>query len=148
VSPGYRHTQVGTVIVVCVGLTAAGLILAVSLRAMPAPALILAGGLLVCLHVFGSLTVDVGDGRVLARFGPGWVRRQFKVGEIRGVRVVRNRWYYGWGIHRVPRGWLYNVSGLDAVELELGSGEAHRIGTDEPERLAAAIREAAGLPAN
>jgi hypothetical protein len=31
------------------------------------------------------------------------------------------------------------VSGLDAVELRLKSGEIRRIGTDDPQRLAAAI---------
>ena len=146
--PQYRHSQAGIAIVIPVGLAAAAIILSVYLRTMPAPALVFAGVFLVCLRLFGSLTVDVGGGRVVARFGSGLVRHEFKLGEIRTVRVVRNRWYNGWGIHRLPRGWLYNVSGLDAVELELGNGEAHRIGTDEPERLAAAIREAAGLPAN
>jgi hypothetical protein len=38
---------------------------------------------------------------------------------------------------------LYNVSGLDAVELKLKSGEIRRIGTDDPSGLAAALN--AGL---
>jgi hypothetical protein len=32
------------------------------------------------------------------------------------------------------------VSGLDAVELELKSGDIRRIGTDDPRGLAAALR--------
>jgi hypothetical protein len=36
---------------------------------------------------------------------------------------------------------LYNVSGLDAVELHLKSGEIRRIGTDDPQGLAAAIEQ-------
>jgi hypothetical protein len=35
---------------------------------------------------------------------------------------------------------LYNVSGLDAVELKLKSGDIHRIGTDDPAGLAAALQ--------
>jgi hypothetical protein len=37
---------------------------------------------------------------------------------------------------------LYNVSGMDAVEIHLRSGQHFRIGTDEPELLAAALRMA------
>jgi hypothetical protein len=38
---------------------------------------------------------------------------------------------------------LYNVSGLDAVQLKLKSGETRHIGTDDPQGLAAALRSAA-----
>jgi hypothetical protein len=56
---------------------------------------------------------------------------------------VPNRWWYGWGIRRGPGFRLYNVSGLDAVELRLKSGEVRRIGTDDPLALAAALKPAA-----
>ena len=35
---------------------------------------------------------------------------------------------------------LYNVSGLDAVELKLGPNDIRRIGTDDPQGLAEALR--------
>jgi len=38
------------------------------------------------------------------------------------------------------------VSGLDAVELRLKSGEVQRIGTDDPQGLAAALKAAASVP--
>jgi hypothetical protein len=38
-------------------------------------------------------------------------------------------------------GWLYNVAGLDAVEIETTEGDVIRIGTDEPDRLANALQE-------
>lgn len=37
-------------------------------------------------------------------------------------------------------GRLYNVSGLDAVELRLKSGEVRRIGTDDPQGLSAVLQ--------
>jgi hypothetical protein len=40
---------------------------------------------------------------------------------------------------------LYNVSGLDAVELRLKSGDIRRIGTDDPHGLAAALKSAAPM---
>ncbi|MDY7014940.1 MAG: hypothetical protein SVX43_15355 [Cyanobacteriota bacterium] len=59
--------------------------------------------------------------------------------------AVKNPWYYGWGIRLTPRGWLFNVSGLDAVEISLNSGRHFRIGTDRPRELERAIRRAAHL---
>jgi hypothetical protein len=35
---------------------------------------------------------------------------------------------------------LYNVSGLDAVELQLRSHDIRRIGTDDPQGLANALK--------
>jgi len=53
---------------------------------------------------------------------------------------VRNQWWWGWGIRLIPGGWLYNVSGLDAVELKMKNGRIFRIGTDEAQRLAEFIQ--------
>jgi hypothetical protein len=44
------------------------------------------------------------------------------------------------GIHLTPYGWLYNVSGLDAVAIRLRNGRKFALGTDDPYRLTAAIR--------
>jgi hypothetical protein len=54
--------------------------------------------------------------------------------------MVKNPWYYGWGIHLIPGGWLYNVSGWEAVELQMKNGNKYRIGTDDPQGLMDAIR--------
>jgi hypothetical protein len=52
-------------------------------------------------------------------FGPGLWHYRVALSDIEGVRIVRNTWLNGFGI-RVRPGWrLYNVSGLDAVELRL-----------------------------
>ena len=46
----------------------------------------------------------------------------------------------GWGIHLSRFGWLYNVSGFDAVAITLVSGKRFALGTDEPQALLAALR--------
>jgi hypothetical protein len=61
------------------------------------------------------------------------------------VIPVTNPWYYGLGIHWTPHGILYNVSGFSAVEVRLFPGTTFRVGTDEPDQLCAAIRQAAGV---
>jgi len=89
---------------------------------------------------FNWLTVTIDGDRVVVAFGRGWPRRTIKVRNIAGFGPVRNKWYYGWGIRKIPRGWMYNVWGLDAVEIELSNGRKFRIGTDEPGDLIAALK--------
>ena len=100
---------------------------------------IVLGFVAVLAAIFSRLTVSVGKGQVLAQFGPGWPRRRYRLSEVASVELVRNKWWHGWGVRWVPGGSMYNVWGLDAVELRLESGKVFRIGTDEPERLRAAI---------
>ena len=140
----YHHTQFGTVIVGTI-LLAVGVTAATSWGVAAAPTLAAVALLVLCVLLFGTLTVGVSRSTVTLRFGIGVIRRTYQVGAIRAVRVVRNQWIFGWGIRRLWRGWLYNVSGLSAVEIELAGGGADRIGTDEPEALAAAISRASGL---
>ena len=103
--------------------------------------LILMLGILVLFH---NLTVTI-DGRDLRiSFGIGLIRKRFPLDQFESCQPVRNSWLYGWEIRLTPRGWLYNVSGLEAVELNMKSGKTCRIGTDEPEVLAAAVQEALG----
>ncbi len=94
--------------------------------------------------LFGSLEVAVTDASVDLAFGPGWPRKSIPLASIEAARPVRNSWWHGWGIRLTPHGWLWNVAGLDAVELELADGRPFRIGTDEPSRLAEAISTASG----
>jgi hypothetical protein len=96
-------------------------------------------GLVALTFWFSRLVVTVADGEVTATFG---IRKPHVVNQLSNVRTVtqvRNTWIQGWGVRKISDGWMYNVWGLDAVELELGSGHVFRIGTDEPEQLHTAI---------
>jgi hypothetical protein len=90
--------------------------------------------------LFSSLTVVIKEDILQIRFGPGLIRKAFLLKEIVSCRVVKNPWYYGLGIHKMPGGWIYNISGLMAVELLMKDGRRYRIGTDEPEELHRAIQ--------
>ena len=90
--------------------------------------------------LFCTLTVMIRDGEIECRFGPGLVSKHIPLAAVQSVRQVRTEWYQGWGIRLTSDGWLFNVSGLDAVELELVDGKRIRIGSDEPQALMAAIR--------
>jgi hypothetical protein len=98
-------------------------------------------GVLCCLGwVFSSLTVEVSARELTWFFGPGLWRNRLLRTDIVGAAPCVNKWWWGWGIHLTPRGWLYNVAGLEAVEIELKSGRTLRIGSDEPAALASALR--------
>lgn len=106
------------------------------------PLLSLPSILLIVGTLFRSLTVCVGKEDISLAFGLGIIRKRFRIEDIESSRVVRNRWYYGLGIRKIQNGWLYNVSGLDAVELQMKNGRRFRIGTDEPYELLEAIEVA------
>jgi hypothetical protein len=86
------------------------------------------------------LTVIGDSEKITFYFGPGIIKKRIKYDQIKSVEMVRNHWFYGWGVRWYGRGWLYNVSSLDAVELTLASGRFIRIGTDEPDRLQAFLK--------
>ena len=88
---------------------------------------------------FSSLTVEVDDNEVRWWFGRGIWRKSVTRADVASALPVRNQWWWGWGIRYYGKGWLYNVSGLDAVEIVLHSGKHIRVGTDDPQGLAAAI---------
>jgi len=138
----YIHTQIGYALLAIYGVvipTVAYLIRDVELNGVSQAALIL---LLVALVTFSTLRVKVDHLTIEIQFGFGIIRKSFSVSEIETYQVVRNRWYYGLGIRYTPRGWLYNVSGLSAIELEMKNGKYYRIGTDDPTGLASAVEEA------
>ena len=74
------------------------------------------------------LTVEVARGYLVIRFGVGLVRKRWPLKEIESVEIVRNRWWYGWGIRRVPGAWMFNVSVLDAVEQGAVGGDREPYG--------------------
>lgn len=136
----YWHTQTARLILAIIILIAVAMV--VSALFYPNPALILtAVFLFVLIVLFSSLTVTADEHALMLYFGPGVIRRSFKYSDIESISRVKNRWYWGWGIRWFGRGWLYNVSGLDAVELKLKTGKLVRIGTDEPDQLARFVGE-------
>jgi hypothetical protein len=139
----YHHTQPGVLIVAVCIATAAIFVAAALLSGQWLGAVVFLIVLGALAALFSSLTVDVNGSELRWYFGPGLWRYQLPLTEVETVAVVRNHWWNGFGIRMAPGRRLYNVSGLDAVELRLKSGEVRRIGTDDPQGLSAALQ--AGL---
>jgi hypothetical protein len=136
----YKHTQIGHVIIW--SLLAIILIASGGLAGHHAPPAIISIILLVCLVLFYRLKITIEDETLCASFGPGIIRKRVRLAEIVRCEPIRIRWWYGWGIHLTPRGWLYNVSGFDAVAITLRDGGKFALGTNDPNGLTAALRAA------
>lgn len=140
----YKHTQIGYLIIG--GLFGIAIFLAITGIVAPAGR----GGLLISAMievillisaiVFSKLTIKIDGESLEASFVTGLIRRKVPLAEIAACEPIRIRWWYGWGIHLTPYGWLYNVSGLDAVAITLVNGRKFALGTDDPQGLVDAIR--------
>jgi hypothetical protein len=145
----YRHTQPGTLIrAVILGLAVffAGLGI-VWLRLF---LFFVVPVLFIIAWLFHSLTIEIDKGELSWRFGPGLVRKSVPLEEIISAEPVRTNLLEGWGIHLSRYGWLYNVSGFDAVAVTLRNGKCFALGTDEPQALATRLTNCQGstsLPA-
>jgi hypothetical protein len=135
----YEHTQIGHVIIW--SLFAIILIASADLIGHHAPTVFVSVILLVCVALFYRLKITIEDETLCASFGPGMIHRRIRLAEIAEYEPIRIRWWYGWGIHLTSYGWLYNVSGFDAVAITLRDGRKIALGTDDPQGLMAAIRD-------
>jgi hypothetical protein len=156
--PSYRHTQrAGRIVSIALALSIAGAIVGIIVGwhgaargprvaapvnlVVPVAVVIVA---IITLLQFSTLTIQVDATDLHWWFGPAAlpvIRKSVPLSDIAQLVVVRNPLWYGWGIHLTTRGWLYNIAGRDGIEVSLRSGQRFRIGTDEPEALAEAIRE-------
>lgn len=143
----YEENQKGGVISIALILAMAGLIVTFFLKEdegrMSSLAFI---AMTVCLAVvyalFSSLKTQVGSGEIQLKYGVGLIRKQILIRDISEVKVVRNKWFYGWGIRFYGSGWLWNYSGLDAVELSFKDRNLKfRIGSRNAEKLKLVIEE-------
>ncbi len=131
----YSHTQIGWVMLITLGLGIVFIIYVHMSVGFNWVSMAVLAMLAIFLVLFSTLTI-VCDGRTLeVRFGPGLIRKRFPLKDIESYRAVKNPWYYGWGIRRTPHGWLFNVSGVHALEIQMRDGRKYRIGTDDPNGL-------------
>jgi len=140
----YEHTQIGYLIIFV--LFAATVFVAITGIAAPSDRGVLVTDgiieliLLICAIVFSKLTIKIDEETLLACFGIGLICKKVPLSEIVRCESIRIRWWYGWGIHLTPYGWLYNVSGLDAVAITLRDGRKFALGTNDPNGFTSAVR--------
>ncbi|MFA5886320.1 MAG: hypothetical protein WC863_00915 [Patescibacteria group bacterium] len=148
----YKHTQIGYLMLV-VTLAVLALFAWAYITARAEPPSYYSGTnflvttimiLILCtLASFVTLTTSIDENYLRIKFGYGIFAKKFALNQIASVQVVKNHWYYGWGM-RVwfwPYMWIYNVSGFGAVEIIMKNGKVYRLGTDVPEELETAVKK-------
>ena len=139
-----KFTQIGkTSIILVVGIFLGILIFIVALHRNElenysiAPVGIILAFVLLFLY---KLDIIIDNEYVRFRFGIG-IGGKYKLSNIKSAKAVTNSWFSGYGMRWLPlNGWLYNVSGNKAVELEFYNRTGViRIGTDKPEEVVAYI---------
>ena len=93
------------------------------------------------ISFFSILTVVVDNEKMVINFLCPKCKKYFYFKDIKGVKKVRNKWWYGWGVRILPGFVIFNTYGLDAIELEMKKGLNFRIGTDQPEILEKIIKK-------
>jgi hypothetical protein len=138
----YQHRQFGKTLFIVLG---AGilicLILALKLSSSYLISLSVALVFLLCMILFSSLVIEVTEEELRWKFGLGLIQKSVKLSEINQVEVTQTNFIEGWGIHWTARGWLYNISGFQAVAIQLTNHQQLLLGTDEPQQLVSVLRE-------
>ena len=91
-----------------------------------------------------DLHVTVTPGWLHLRYTPFFVNKHIPRAELASFEAIRYQfWLAGYGIHYVPirYGWVYNVSGLDGIQLRLVSGKRMLIGTRRPQEFMNALAQ-------
>ncbi|HYE32557.1 MAG TPA: hypothetical protein VEH27_14095 [Methylomirabilota bacterium] len=137
----YKNTQRGTLII-CAMIIGALTFLGIA-RSTVWYVWVVTGALLLVAWLFGSMTIHLTATELRWWFGPGILRTKIALEDIASARAVQTNVLEGWGIHYTRFGWLYNVSGFDAVTDR--TGKRFALGTNQPNELLRALeRQGAG----
>jgi hypothetical protein len=140
----YHHEQVGRIYV------ALGLLLIVPFAigfAAKSPFLIWFAVFLALVYwAFARMRVDV-DGRsesTQLRWAMtlGWPGGRVSIRDVASAEIVPVTFWTGIGIHLTLRGWVWNVALGKGVRIVKRDGPDVILGTDEPQKLIAAIQRA------
>lgn len=97
-----------------------------------------------CLAIFllfSKLESTVYTDRIEIKFGVGIIKKTILFSEIETIEKVTNKFWYGWGIRLTPHGWLWNISGYQAVQFNLkGKTKGFRLGCSDHGKMAEAIQ--------
>lgn len=142
----YRHTQAGTVVRWAMF---AGLLPLPALLLLPVPKAFSVGIIaalvimpLVLGYLLWSLTIEISPAHFKFWFGPGLIGKTVPLALVAHCEPVTG--LRAWGIHwaGTKKGWLYNVSGRQAVAVSLEDGTRFTVGTDEPQSVCDAVSQA------
>jgi len=96
--------------------------------------------MLVCVLTFYKIVIEVGENQISFKLGIGLLKRTYQINDLTSCTPVRCSLMSGFGIRRIANGWLYNISGLDAIELRFeDKRNIIRIGTNKSDEIASLV---------
>jgi hypothetical protein len=143
----YKTKQVGWVIIglivgIAITLTVISFILEGTSQEFTRATIIFMTVFALLPFLFGSLQTTVNDKDIVIKFGIGLIKKTIPLDTVKSMKVVRNKFIYGWGIRFTPHGWLWNIAGYDAVEFEIdGIKRKFRLGCKDPKEMIKAIKK-------
>jgi CTP:phosphocholine cytidylyltransferase-like protein len=139
----YKHTQIGNLVIATLVVLILYFGFILTQAGFDQRILFIMVLVLLILASFSTLNVMIDETHLRIKFGYGIFKKSFSLNEIVSVRIVKNHWYYGWGIRYWfwPKMRIFNISGFDAVEIKMVDNKIYRIGTDEPKKLEQVILE-------
>ena len=97
---------------------------------------------LLCLACFNKITITITKTTLSFSMGIGLIKKTYPLSDIKSCTPIKNNIISGWGIRRIQGGWLYNVSGFQAIELQFkNENKIIRIGTDKPDEVVAEVKK-------
>lgn len=91
---------------------------------------------LILLFFFYKMVIEIDGIHISFKLGIGIFGKSYQISEIESCKPVKDSFLNGWGIHKIHNGWLYNVSGFNAVELTFkNTGKRIWIGTNKPDEI-------------
>ncbi|GLX85475.1 hypothetical protein tloyanaT_17270 [Thalassotalea loyana] len=133
----YQHKQKGLALLTIMAI--AGIVLIIATHEIVSVMNATLALLIIVSVLFSSLTIYITDDKIGWHFGLKFWHKTLPLSDVKSARLVTTKWYYGLGIRLVPNGWLYIVSGNQAVELTTKTNKHIMIGTDDGERLIAQL---------
>ena len=135
----YQHTQIGYAILVLssIPMLLVSFVLIASFNYLILSIFLI---LLFIFYQFRKLVIVIDEEYLLVRFGEGLIQKVFLLDDIASCEIVRTHWYYGLGIRLTVKGWLFAVSGLNAVHITMANGKRYLIGTNDQDELFKAIQ--------
>ena len=101
---------------------------------------VFAVSLFIVMLIVYKLTIYINETYISFKLGIGLVSKKYLIADLKSCKPVKNDALFGIGIHLIPNGMLYNVSGLQAIELTFKNQKTKvRIGTNQPEEIASII---------
>ncbi len=133
----YKHTQIGYVTGTILLILGVGMLVAAPFAEDGLYILLSEGILFLMLtSIFSTLTIEIDQYELKWHFGPiPIIKRSISRSDIKGIKKTKTKIIEGWGIHYTRRGWLYNITGRDAVLIEKSDGSTLMIGTSNAAKL-------------